>query len=87
MEFYSLIIDMVVVGSVLVSAKRLERNTFADRNKIKHIMDKERLLDVLKSKIEEADAIFVPSNTCMNAKQAKPTPILPNCWKERTITS
>lgn len=34
MEFYSQIIDMVVVGSVLVSAKRLKRNTFAGRNKI-----------------------------------------------------
>ena len=67
MEFYSQIIDMVVVGSVLVSAKRLERNTFADRNKIKHIMDKERLLDVLKSKIEEADAIVVGGASGMSA--------------------
>lgn len=67
MEFYSQIIDIVVVGSVLVSAKRLERNTFADRNKIKHIMDKERLLDVLKSKIEEADAIVVGGASGMSA--------------------
>jgi len=34
MGFNSRIINMVVVGSVLVSAKRLKRNTFAGRNKI-----------------------------------------------------
>ena len=34
MGFHSQIINMVVVDSVLVSAKRLKRNTFAGRNKI-----------------------------------------------------
>lgn len=59
MGFHSRIINMVVVGSVLVSAKRLKRNTFADKTKSTNIMNKERLLDILKSKIEEADAIVV----------------------------
>ena len=34
MGFHSQIINMVVVDSVLVSAKRLKLNTFASRNKI-----------------------------------------------------
>ena len=34
MGFHRQIINMVVVDSVLVSAKRLKRNTFAGRNKI-----------------------------------------------------
>lgn len=34
MGFHSQIINMVVVDSVLVSAKRLKRYTFAGRNKI-----------------------------------------------------
>ena len=63
MGFHSQIINMVVVDSVLVSAKRLKRNTFAGRNKINEygIIKEKRIVKNISNE-EKLNLVFTKEN-------------------------
>ena len=73
MGFHSQIINMVVVDSVLVSAKRLKLNTFANRNKINEYGIIKDTLSFIRVSLLEA---FLPRK----GMQAQASPVFaPKC--------